>query len=270
LGILGFIIPIMFAFIIVLASSLLGVSAQSGDMLSAFGTATVDGVISPGEYGSSIGPITQGAYTFTIYETNDLENDYYAFTINDLTREDGDLLQIYFDNEDDGVVPHDTGGNIDLYEDAIWVAGIDGTFYDRHYEMISGAFQAPPDSVSNGAAAVTWTPEQGYVYEMSHPLNSGDPRDYSLSPISTVGWGLMYDAYNGASHVFVTYPAGFNIPAGVGDASKYGTILKLSGETPVGGVTLPTNKLEILTLYMGLIGLIVAISTVYVIKKRKQ
>lgn len=267
---LGFVLPTIFAFIIILASSLLGVSAQNGDTLSAFGTATVDGLISPGEYGSSIGPITQGDYTFTIYETNDLQNDYYAFTINDLTHEDGDVLMIYFDNENDGVVPANTGGNIDLYEDAIFVSGIDGAFSDRHYELITGAFQAPPDSIVNGAAAATWTPEQGYVYEMSHPLNSGDPRDYSLSPVSTVGWGLFYEDDNGASYVYITYPPNFNIPAGTGDASKYGDILKLAGDKPVGGLTLSTNKLEILAPYLALAGIIAAASTVYITKKRKD
>jgi dipeptidyl aminopeptidase/acylaminoacyl peptidase len=39
---------------------------------------------------------------------------------------------------------------------------------------------------------------------------------------------------------------------------------------PVGGVTSPINKLEILTPYLALVGLIIAVSTVYVIKKRKD
>jgi hypothetical protein len=39
---------------------------------------------------------------------------------------------------------------------------------------------------------------------------------------------------------------------------------------PVGGVASPTNKLEILTPYIALTALIVAVSTVYIIKKRKD
>jgi hypothetical protein len=39
---------------------------------------------------------------------------------------------------------------------------------------------------------------------------------------------------------------------------------------PVGGVMVPKNSLEILTPYIALAGLIAAISTVYVIKKRKD
>jgi hypothetical protein len=38
----------------------------------------------------------------------------------------------------------------------------------------------------------------------------------------------------------------------------------------VGGVTTPVNKTEILTPYLALAGLIIAVSTVYVIKKRKE
>jgi len=39
---------------------------------------------------------------------------------------------------------------------------------------------------------------------------------------------------------------------------------------PVSGLVMPTNKLEILTPYLALAGLIAAVSTVYVIKKRKD
>jgi hypothetical protein len=39
---------------------------------------------------------------------------------------------------------------------------------------------------------------------------------------------------------------------------------------PVGGVASPINKLEILTPYIALAGLIVALSTVFVIKRRKD
>jgi len=40
--------------------------------------------------------------------------------------------------------------------------------------------------------------------------------------------------------------------------------------TPVGGLVMPINKLEILTPYLALAGLIAAISTVYLIKRRKD
>jgi hypothetical protein len=42
-----------------------------------------------------------------------------------------------------------------------------------------------------------------------------------------------------------------------------------SGPSPVGGEVIPTSKLEILTPYLALIGLIIAVSTIVVVKKRR-
>ena len=91
--------------------------AHSGDQLSEYGSAAVDGVISPKEYGDScIGPVTQPAppggvqasYTFTICETNDTENDYYAVQIDDQTNgpvtPHDDSLSFFFDNAHDGAI----------------------------------------------------------------------------------------------------------------------------------------------------------------------
>ncbi|MCW4043191.1 MAG: hypothetical protein NWE90_05660, partial [Candidatus Bathyarchaeota archaeon] len=39
---------------------------------------------------------------------------------------------------------------------------------------------------------------------------------------------------------------------------------------PVGGVHIPINKIEVLTPYLALAGLIISVSTVYVIKRRKD
>jgi len=43
-----------------------------------------------------------------------------------------------------------------------------------------------------------------------------------------------------------------------------------SGPRPVAGIVMPTNKLEILTPYLALAGLVIAISTVVVVKKRRD
>jgi dipeptidyl aminopeptidase/acylaminoacyl peptidase len=40
--------------------------------------------------------------------------------------------------------------------------------------------------------------------------------------------------------------------------------------TPVGGVASPVNKLELIAPYLALAGLIVAVSTIFVIKRRKD
>lgn len=48
------------------------------------------------------------------------------------------------------------------------------------------------------------------------------------------------------------------------------SVNQIPAPAPVGGIVIPTNRLEILTPYVALAGLIVAISTVYVFKKRKD
>jgi hypothetical protein len=48
------------------------------------------------------------------------------------------------------------------------------------------------------------------------------------------------------------------------------SVIVNQGVAPVGGVAYSVNKLEILTPYIALAGLIIAVSTVYVIKKRKD
>jgi len=48
------------------------------------------------------------------------------------------------------------------------------------------------------------------------------------------------------------------------------TVTIYQGLGPVGGVATPVNKLEILTPYLALAGLIAAVSTVFVIKRRKE
>ena len=217
---------------ILLLSQVPGASAHSGQALSAFGTATVDGVISAGEYGSCL-TTTQvwWDYTFMICETNDNTNDYYAFQINDYTF-GGDSVSFWFDNAHDGVVsPVSTGPT----EDMILVGG-SGIFGDDGYRYAGAGLSAGADPIQNGVGAVIFTPGTpgspgaGYVYEASHPLNSGDSNDYSLSLSSTVGWCLTYEDaadHPGPVSPDVEYPTGcYTAAKNSGDASKYGNILK--------------------------------------------
>jgi len=185
---------------LLLASS---ASAHTPDVLAEYGAATVDGVISPGEYEHScIGPTGLAAggtlYQLTVCEKNDEQNDYWAVQITDLTNDTGQLSDsplIWFDNDHSGSVtmsgPGCTYGQPD--EDRI---GWDGdTFVDDFYcrapEGFTGGldFKDPLD----GAGAHKFTPGQGSVFEFSHPLDSGDVDDYSLALHDTVGWCLTYD-----------------------------------------------------------------------------
>ena len=170
-----------------------------------FGTAVVDGVIEPGEYGSSCRTGTEQAagftYVFTFCHTNDTVNNYYAFSINDGFHDDADdMLKIYIDNEHDGVIatgtadapcPFSGSGSV---EDLITFQGAE--FRDEYYCQDGGdppfLFYTNPDSVFHGTGARVFTDGVGTVYELSHPLDSGDPDDYALSPGDTIGYCVLY------------------------------------------------------------------------------
>jgi DNA-binding beta-propeller fold protein YncE len=53
------------------------------------------------------------------------------------------------------------------------------------------------------------------------------------------------------------------------DTDPWGVAIYPAIPAPVGGVATSVNKLEILTPYIALAGLIITVSTVYVIKRRK-
>ena len=56
---------------------------------------------------------------------------------------------------------------------------------------------------------------------------------------------------------------------GLGGATPFGVAIILIPQGPVGGLVMPVNKLEILTPYLILTGLVAAVSTVVLVKKRR-
>jgi hypothetical protein len=208
--------------------------SHSGDLLVGFGTATVDGVISGNEYDSCVGPLGQTAgattYTVTICETNDESNDYYAIGVNDFTNDrGGDLLTLLFDDEHDGkVIPCEQGVDDLLGVDSVALALGDSNYCD----VTPGGFQFTGDASFDGQAAVTFTGGVGYVYEMSHPLNSGDAKDYGLAIGDTVGWCLAYD--DGSNPADSTafgelqVPAGCVVDAAMAKTGTFGDVQKVN------------------------------------------
>jgi hypothetical protein len=258
--------------VLLLSMIVLPAWAHSGDLLSSYGTAVIDGVVSAGEYGSCIGPFTQGIYTVTICETNDFVNDYYAVTVlGDTTNNAGDNAQILFDNNHDGTVINcqATGR-----EDTISVIG-DGSFLDRNYCFLSpGNLFTVTDGVSaqHGTGARTFTANVGYVFEMSHPLNSGDSNDHALATGSTVGWCLSYVDFEDLQN-FVQYPSGCLVTAqNDGDASLYGNIFKRGAppaQTPVGGELLAVNSYSVVSPWLAMIA-VLATAVVISLTRRKE
>ena len=204
------------------------VQGYTGDVLSARGTATIDGVISPGEYGSCIGPVTQGIYVFTICETNDDHNDSYAIQINDLTGPNkDDLAVIFFDNGQGSIAA--CGSGVDD------MLALNATAYpqavDENYCATSfWNLDVTSGGTNDATSAFTFTPGVGYVYEVTHPLDSGDSNDYALTTSSKVGWCFIYfgGPYDSPQ---VVYPSGCS-SAGPGvpsTAAGFGIVQKLGG-----------------------------------------
>ncbi|MEM1966074.1 MAG: hypothetical protein QXH12_08160 [Candidatus Caldarchaeum sp.] len=201
--------------------------------LGSFGTATVDGVLSPGEYGSCIGPITLPQslagtqYTIIFCETNDGTNDYYYFQINDLAIHYNDSFFLLFDNNNDDLIPACVAGR----EDAItFLASRTPPIVDEHYCGPPPA--SAPDPIQNLVKAFSFTPGVGYRFEFSHPLNSGDSLDYALSIGSTVGWCIVWrDGDKPPPNILDYPPECYYKFRATGQADLYGHVIKLGNQT---------------------------------------
>ncbi|MEM1945253.1 MAG: hypothetical protein QXX57_05905 [Nitrososphaerota archaeon] len=227
--------------------------------LGSFGTATVDGVRSPGEYGSCIGPVTPPynlsgtLYTIIFCETNDGTNDYYYFEINDLTLDGNDRFYLLFDNIHDGAIPTTCGAGLPV-EDAIGFimpppSPLPSPFIDMNYCGLPFTGQ-PPAGVDGGQhinAQGSFTSGIGYRFEFSHPLNSGDSEDYALSIGSTVGWCIYWrDASKPPPNIVEYPPDCYSIYAGSGSASNYGHVIK-QGEEHTTRTTVTTTRTTTVT-----------------------
>jgi len=152
--------------------------AQSSPI--SFDTATIDGTLSAGEWDNAeTWSVFSGAYAgSTLYMMNDLNNLYIALSVIDSTLANNDIMEVRFDNANNGVS--------DVGDDELFLS-ILGGFSDTHF---SGASWGIPDA-TDGTGAL-----QGFgtfnVFEMSHPLASGDAFDFNLSAGDTVGFCLRY------------------------------------------------------------------------------
>jgi hypothetical protein len=192
--------------------------------LGNYGTATVDGVFADGEYGEGcfISPsqnVGGTTYHFTLCATNDDVTNYYAFLIDDLTPATtgpagADEVNIQFDDEHNGALACPKAEDVIGVVSKAGSALIDGAY--------CGAFEFfSLDSSTHGSAAMTFSPDVGYVYEMMHPLDSGDPADYALALHDMVGFCVAYiDASNAAGGV--QFPKNCQ-----GDGERYGDVFQM-------------------------------------------
>jgi len=194
---------------------------------SGFGTPTINGVFSPGEWAKagqttfSVNTI-DGPASATMYVMNDAANLYVGFTI---TYPTWSSVEIDFSNDNSGAFQNG--------DDAIGFNSSLNRFYDMFRTNLDPCSSSAPGAcgfndadyggtvdgsgASSSAGGVTY-------YELSHPLNSGDTgHDFSLVPGDSVGFTLYLAQCNGDRGCYDTSFPGSSF------ASAFGTIVTASG-----------------------------------------
>ena len=185
-----------------------------GVSLTGFGTPTIDGVLSAGEWdGAGQISVFTGAFAgSTFFVMNDANNLYLALEVVDSTFNPGDTMIVRFDNTHDGV---NTDG-----DDGIFAGQTN--FRDTRFLTCCG--YGLVDTLQHGTSDAGSTGSKNFI-EASKPLNSGDSNDFSLSLGDTVGFCLAYAKEGfgpGSSSIF---PAGLGVGCRGSQQSLYGDII---------------------------------------------
>ena len=255
---------IVLASLLVLLTVLLFSSPAKG--IGAYGTATMDGTISPGEWtgAASASFDLGGGYTGTLLVMNDATNLYLAVTVADDSLQVGagfpDRVEFQFNNDNDANGPMAEIGDDELY-------GFGDYFADRFAPAplsSAGDNQVPYTGTVDGSGAGTHVsgPTEINHFELSHPLDSADnDHDFSLHFGDTVGFRMHY------------YDGGGSVPGAYAPLTFTGAIDILSGVKPpsnpyhyVGGELFSANKLAVLSPYLAFFT-IVAVAAVVVKRK---
>jgi len=148
---------------------------------TAHGTATIDGVKSPGEWDAATAQAVFASGTLPgsfLWVMDDDVNIYVGLFVPDHTFTPNDLAWVRFDSKHDGVTM--------VGDDE--VNGSSVTLFDSHFDGVSWAIQ---DLRRQGSAAVT-SNMAGNFFEISHPLNTGDPDDLFVGAGQTIGLCVFY------------------------------------------------------------------------------
>ncbi len=151
----------------------------AGVGLTGYGTPTIDGVKSPGEWAGAVqAPIFTGPYAgSTLYRLNDAGSLYFGIEVHDPNPHRHDVIRIRFDNDVDGrATPGDDALRIDP-----------SGFRDGHF----AGFWTAPDTVVHGTGAVGYTGSTTF-HELGHLLRSGDPQDFALTAGEDVGFCVIF------------------------------------------------------------------------------
>lgn len=171
---------------VLLISSPAGAQAPA-EYLSGFGTPTIDGVLSAGEwddadtlnYAATLSPQEGGGTTpATLFVMNDATNLYLAVKVYRTTL-GSSSAGFEFDNDHDDVWPENGDDALVLNPPA---------FFDDYRVDGSGPVDTSDGGTSDGAGAATNNGSFTF-YEISHPLDSADDaHDFSLAPGDVVGF----------------------------------------------------------------------------------
>jgi hypothetical protein len=158
-------------------------SAHSGDVLKGWGTATIDGRMSPGEWAHAAHAETTvefGAWHATIYMMNDRSRLYLAFALHTanppLAASEG--LEFHFDNLH---APNPGGDVLRLLSS--------GAAFDMYYDPTTTTiFPDEHDGGTEDIQGAVGRDSSGSFWEVSHPLDSADDaHDFSAQAGSRVG-----------------------------------------------------------------------------------
>lgn len=172
--------------------------AHSTPITIGYDTATIDGTLSAGEWdNAAMWSVFSGAYAgSTFYMMNDDDNLYLALSVFDATLTDVDIMEVRFDNTNNDTLDN---GDDELF---LSPAG----FTDSHF---NGTNFGIPDN-NDGAGAVAGFGSYN-VFELMHPLSSGDAFDFSLSAGDTAGFCLRYFDDGTATSTTTNFPSGCSL-----------------------------------------------------------
>lgn len=176
---------------------LFGITNVQASMVTLFGTgsATTDGVLSEQEWNSagifdfSVNTPGGGTTDARLLVMNDFYNIYFGLDFVRDVADAGNSFVIEFDSDnsgtlnegDDGIIVNPSVGFNDLYRSSDFGCPQNALCSFRDTE-IGGTNDGSGAFANDGTKT---------IYEMSHPLDSGDILDYSLAPGDTIGLSLF-------------------------------------------------------------------------------
>lgn len=174
------------------------------------GTPTIDGVFGDLEwdraitfmFNADLPGVETGTTPATVYVLNDATNLYMALRFSRTVVDPGNSMAIEFDVDgngflsdgDDGVIINPTVGFRDLIRRVIATPPCNGGLCGVRDTDLGGTLDGAGAFANDGSFT---------LYELSHPLNSGDTQDFALAPNDVIGFRLSLRMIDGP------YPDGF-------------------------------------------------------------